>query len=638
MHRNRARVRSVPAPRNERRRREDAVQIRVIDNLQAFAELRDEWELVYGKDPDAQFFLSWTWLSQWLPMLVGTWLILAVKPAEAEHHVAFLPLRLRLKERKQGGFCNEINMAGNYQADYTGFICMPEFDSRAIPALARHVGKLPWAHIHLDNIRTTDERLRLFLDCFPNTKFDIKPQERINKRDNIDNCVCPFAQLPDDWDSYLNNSLSANTRQKIRRFLRQVESDDEFRITHANVDTVERDLKILLQFWATKWGPRKGERTNTIMRSNYEMLKRNSEVGALFLPVFWKGETPLGALASLVDHQKKAFLFYISGRDETFNAPPPGLILHAHSIRHAIQNGFRTYDFLRGNEPYKYSFGTQERRINCIILSTRNRRNPGDKLDMRTIPEALERATELHKSGRLAHAEQAYRQIIESDPQCADALYRLGQLKATTGSHGTAKRIFKSLVEIKPDSEKAWLRLGNSLEARQRFSEAADAYREAIKCHPDLALAHNKLGNVLFKLRCFDDAIAAFETAVALQPGYIEAEVSLGNTLHTLGRMRPEKQAYYATMNAALGDKVRKDGNNAFAIDCYRQALKMKGDLIQAHCGLAQAFQAQDDMTNAVQSYRKVVELDPHHREALTFLFKFAPQADKPFTVLHAIR
>lgn len=637
MHRIQARVPSIPTPRNERRRQEDAVQIRVIDNLQAFTELRDEWDLVYEKDPDAQFFLSWTWLSQWLPMLAGPWFILAVKPAGTEHHVAFLPLRLRLKERKQGGFCNEINMAGNYQADYTGFICMPEFDSRAIPALARHVGKLPWAHIHLENIRTTDERLRLFMDCFSRGKFGIKAQERINKRDNIDNCICPFARLPDNWDTFLNDSLSANTRQKIRRFLRQVENDGDFRITQANADTVERDLNILLRFWATKWGARKGNRLNNILKSNYEMLKRNFDAGALFLPVFWQGDTPLGALASLVDPEKKSFLFYIGGRDETFNTPPPGLILHAHSIRHAIQNGFRTYDFLRGNEPYKYSFGTEERRISCSIISTRDGRNPNDKLDIKSIPHALERATELHKSGRFARAELAYRQIIRTDPQCAKALYYLGQLKATTGSHGAAKRIFKSLVEIKPDAEKAWLRLGNSLEARRRFSEAADAYGEAIKRQPGLALARNKLGNALFKLRRFDDAIAAFETAIALQPGYIEAEVSLGNILHMLGRMPPEKLSHYAAMNAALGDKMRNGGGNAFAIHCYRQALKMKHDLIQAHYGLAQAFQAQDDTGNALQSYRKVVELDPHHREALTFLSKLAPQGDKPFTVLHTI-
>lgn len=166
--------------------------------------------------------------------------------------------------------------------------------------------------------------------------------------------------------------------------------------------------------------------------------------------------------------------------------------------------------------------------------------------------------------------------------------------------------------------------------------EAADAYREVINQHPNLALAHNKLGNVLFKAGRYEDAISAFEKAVSLQPGYLEAEVSWANTLHMLGKLPAEKRAHYAAKNAALGDRVRNGGNNAFAIHCYRQALNLKSDLIEAHHGLAQAFHAQADMDKALQSYRKVLALDPQHGEALSFLSRSAPPPDRPAGVLHA--
>ncbi|MDT3686046.1 MAG: GNAT family N-acetyltransferase [Pseudorhodoplanes sp.] len=612
------------------------MQIRVIDNLQAFAELRAEWDRVYDNDPDAHFFLSWTWLSQWLPVLTGSWFILAAKPPGAEHHVAFLPLRVRLRERKQGGFHNEIYMAGNYQADYTGFICMPEFDKLAIPALAKYVGKSPWARVNLDNIRTTDERLRLFLNHFPDTKFVIKRQERINKPENINNCICPLVTLPDNWETYLNNNLGSETRRTVKRFMKRVGETGDLRITHADATTIERDVKILLRLWTVQWGKRKGDRLQTILRSNFQALTRAFAGGSLFLPIMWNGDTPVGAQATFIDPAKRSLLAFMGGRDETFGKPSPGIVLHAHSIQYAIENGFTTYDFLRGNEAYKYSFGVQERRIFCAILSTKNGRNPGDKLDTRTIPEALERATRLHKSGHFARAEQAYRQIIETDPKCEDALYRLGQLKASTGSHGTAKRIFKSLVAIKPDSEKAWLRLGHSLEARRRFSEAADAYREVITRHPNLALAHNKLGNVLFKAGHYEEAINAFEKAVSLQPGYLEAEVSKANTLHMLGRLPRETQPHYAALNAKLGDKFREAGAVAFAVHCYQQALKMHPELVVAHYGLGLAFHMQRETEKAVQSYRHVVALDPHHRDAMARLFELAPSPAHPVSVLHA--
>lgn len=607
----------------------NVMRIDVIDNLEAFTELRPQWEAAYQADPEAQFFLSWTWMSKWLPMLEGPWFILAVTPtASASDYVGFFPLRLRLKERKAGGFYNEINMAGNFSADYTGFVCAPEFQDRVIPALAAYLKRLNWTRLNLENIRMSDERQRLLLSHFSKSKFNTKAHERVNQRDNINNRVCPYAALPNNWDSYLDG-LSANTRQKLRRLLRQIEGNDEFRITHADADSVERDLKVLLKFWSVKWGPRKGNRLNTILTSNFKMLKSCAESGALFLPVLWRGETPVCALASLIDPDKKSLLFYIGGRDETFNTPPPGLILHAHSIRYAIAGGFKIYDFLRGNEPYKYSLATVERRISCITVSTRHGGNLHAKLDPRSLPEVLERATELHQAGRLKAAELGYRQVLDTDPQSEKALYCLGQLMATEGRHGAATRLFKTLVAIKPASEKAWLRLGYSLEANGRFSDAADAYREVIALRPELAIAHNKIGGALFKLRRFDEAIAAFDNAIELQPDYTEAEVSRANTLHMLGMLQIEKRAHYAALNVRLGDKFRKNGAVSFALHCYRQAIAMQHDLIQAHYSLGQALQSQNDVDGALQSYRKVIEIDPGYSDVQKLVSALSPKSKR---------
>ena len=37
----------------------------------------------------------------------------------------------------------------------------------------------------------------------------------------------------------------------------------------------------------------------------------------------------------------------------------PGIVLLAHVIRHAIERGIPAFDFLRGEEPYKYAFGPE---------------------------------------------------------------------------------------------------------------------------------------------------------------------------------------------------------------------------------------------------------------------------------------
>jgi hypothetical protein len=455
----------------------------VIDSFERFNRLRENWEAVYSADPEAQFFLSWTWLSQWLPARREPWFILAAKPhPDACAYVAFFPLRLHIKHSDGMGFRNEIGMAGNSAADYTGLLCLPDAQDQAIPAFARCLTTLNWTRLHLENVRISDERLRLLWTRFPARTFRTARIEHINKEDNIDNCICPQVSLPGTWDDYLDG-LSANTRQKIRRCLRLVESDDRFRITHADADTVERDIEILVGFWKSRWGDRKRDRLNVALNLLRTVLPRCFHNGCLFLPVLWREETPLGALASFVDPYKASLLFYVGGRDESVASPPPGLALHAHSIRYAISRGFRTYDFLRGNESYKYSLGAKEHRIRCLVIATRTGRNIGDRLDPRSLPTVFRRTTQLHRAGQFEAAERGYRQVLNVEPLHPAALYCLGQLMASKGQHGAAGSLFRTLLSVQPDHAKAWVRLAESVRAQAQFAGAADGRHDATQQH-----------------------------------------------------------------------------------------------------------------------------------------------------------
>ena len=51
------------------------------------------------------------------------------------------------------------------------------------------------------------------------------------------------------------------------------------------------------------------------------------------------------------------YWLYNSGYDPEFSYYSVGLLLKAHSIKKAIEAGKKKYDFLRGNERYKYELG-----------------------------------------------------------------------------------------------------------------------------------------------------------------------------------------------------------------------------------------------------------------------------------------
>jgi hypothetical protein len=510
------------------------MHIDVIEDLRALAGLEDNWNAVYDADPDAHLFLSWKWLSAWLTLPYGPWVILAAKTSNVPEspYIGFFPLRILAKTSNNGHIRNEINMVGNFGADYTGLLCRPEYDNKAISAFVRQIKRMNWARLSLAYVRMSEPRTRKLLSHFTKGRFVTKDVSRVDKIDGTNNCVCPVSPLPNDWESYLSG-LSANTRQKIRRLIKLIDAGTEFRITEATSATIDQDLDRLLNFWEIKWKDRKGDRIHELVRANRRMLNLSYQSGLLLLPTLWCEDRPLVASAVFVDRRKRALLFYMTGRDETFDGPPAGLMLHAHSIRQAIHNGFVEYDFMRGNEPYKYSFGVQERFIHYFTIETRNGVNLGLRLDSRTVNDVLEQATTFHRAGKIEEAERAYKQVLDAEPKHLDAMHRLGQLLAAKGDHLAAMRVFKSLTGLRPDLFKPWLCLAQCLEALNREFDAANAYREVVRIRPDSSDAFSGLARVLVRLGKLEEVNSALMNVLAGSVSFPAAK-SNGNR----GRMR----------------------------------------------------------------------------------------------------
>ena len=96
--------------------------------------------------------------------------------------------------------------------------------------------------------------------------------------------------------------------------------------------------------------------------------------------------------------------------------------------------GLSRYDFLRGNERYKYSFGSTERQIFNTLIRVKSKPGKRPLLDVRSIPKALALAKRQAAEGERAKAETGYRQILSLDPTCLSAALGLAELRRVCGS------------------------------------------------------------------------------------------------------------------------------------------------------------------------------------------------------------
>jgi len=163
----------------------------------------------------------------------------------------------------------------------------------------------------------------------------------------------------------------------------------------------------------------------------------------------------------------------------------------------------------------------------------------------------LQTAISHHQSGRLAQAEQLYRQILSQSPRHPDALHlaallahQRGDALDAQGRLDEAAASYRQALALKPDMVEAHGNLGNVLSQQGKLEEALLSYRRVLALSPKLAGAHYNLGIVLNKLGRLEEAATCYRQALVLAPDFADAHGNLGGTLLELGR-RDEALACY---------------------------------------------------------------------------------------------
>jgi len=461
------------------------MQIEILFEREKLPGLKENWDAVYDADPDSQHFLSWTWISSWFGYrTLFRWFILAARPSEGADYVAFFPLLIQSNKGKDGIFRDEFGMGVGGFADYAGFICDPAYEDEVIPLFADHILSRYWTKFEFHRVHASERRINLFLKQFPHAKFIVEKLAPASTPLASDDSLYPYLELPGDFDSYLA-MLGSNRRADARRVLRGLESSSDLRITHVTAETFERDLNILLSLWEKTWAQEKGERLQQILTNFQNMLTASFHTGNLFLPVLWRGEAPLGALCTIIDPRKRWLLFLAAGRDKSVTDLKPGLALHLHSIKWAIENGYKIYDFLMGNEVYKYRLGAKDRRFGSWTIKTRTGRNLHDKVELSSFQFVFEQSLKAHRAGNLETAEIGYRQILGRDPDQTETLYLLAQLQAVRREFGAAIDTYRLYLRLKPQAHEAWYKLGECLLAKGHTASATECFRKVMALDPD---------------------------------------------------------------------------------------------------------------------------------------------------------
>jgi CelD/BcsL family acetyltransferase involved in cellulose biosynthesis len=179
--------------------------------------------------------------------------------------------------------------------------------------------------------------------------------------------VSPGIELTDTWDDYVSG-LNKKDRHELRRKLRRLERSCE--INHVEYCTPEDitanlDEFVRLHRMST---PDKAEFMTDYREEFFRAVVINlAKVGVSHL--YFLEVDGVRAATSICFVHGDSQLVYNSGYDPEHRALSVGLLNHAMTIKLAIENGVRYFDFLRGDESYKYHLGAHDRSLYNLVIT-----------------------------------------------------------------------------------------------------------------------------------------------------------------------------------------------------------------------------------------------------------------------------
>ncbi|HEX5467084.1 MAG TPA: GNAT family N-acetyltransferase [Candidatus Limnocylindrales bacterium] len=331
---------------------------------------RATWDRLLGRTATATPFSRWTvhraWWDGYAETAEPAYLIVAA-PEAPDVVRGVVPLMRR--ERR-------IFFGASYHADYATVLCDRADLEGVCTAAAQHLaaeprlgaGSEPWTAVDLRRLRHDDPALPALEAAF---RAVVPDHGWTVEREQED--VCPVISLPadGDWETYLG-TLDKKARHEIRRKIRRAEGagPNAFALVEPTPEAIEAFIELHQARWEDEGlfpDTPDGQRSGRFVHRLAELELSEGEGRQLQLGRFSIG--PRVILAGLSFEDGTTCYFYNAGMDPAARELSPGVTGTAAYIRDRLESGAcRRFDFLRGDEAYKYEWGAVDEPIYRLLV------------------------------------------------------------------------------------------------------------------------------------------------------------------------------------------------------------------------------------------------------------------------------
>ncbi len=337
----------------------------VVTRREDLAALATRWDELAHNDPRDGFFRTSVWYRAWIEHVRPDVEPFVVLVRDGAKIVGLAPL-CRLVYRDLGFRLKAIAWAGRevVSGDFLDFISEKELRPEVISVILTFLyeARSTWGLLVMGELLKDGASYDALGNLGQRHGVPTHRQE---------NRICPYIALPGTFDEYLG-TMSSSVRYHVRRRMRDIEKKGACLEVYSEPQEISGHLNTLTRLHLARW--RRDNLSGTLGRTGFEAFLRQvcanptSGSSCRLFQLTHEG-APFAAL--LMFYFGQSALYYQAGwdPDSPMTSCSPGVVVMAHSIRDAINRGFRYYEFLRGDEAYKLRWTKTYRETSTLLLA-----------------------------------------------------------------------------------------------------------------------------------------------------------------------------------------------------------------------------------------------------------------------------
>ncbi|MGA1875832.1 MAG: GNAT family N-acetyltransferase [bacterium] len=323
---------------------EIAITIDDLTTTGALKALQLDWLRLWSRCPGATPFQSPGWLIPWWEHFgQGELRLLTLR-----HEGRLIGLAPFSISKASGSPVKRVLLMGTGISDYLDVLIEPEFEQAGLTAIITYLDSIRpyWDMCDFQQLRPQSPLLRAESGIWSDTLILQDP--------------CPVLPLPAAGKN-LHESYSPHLSQNLHYYRHRAEKMGPVTIERADRSNFDELFTSFIRLHNERWQSNGGHGllTDTDVQNFYRDAALNLlEAGVLRLYALRLGCRMAACLYGFI--HKGRFYYYLGGFDPAFRGLSPGTLLIGLVMEEAILQGATEFDFLRGQETYKYRWGAKD--------------------------------------------------------------------------------------------------------------------------------------------------------------------------------------------------------------------------------------------------------------------------------------